>query len=163
MTAEKDQKKSAQKCFDAVGLDPDSYRIGHTKARHLYLILFPVISVIASHTTIDTRPYHRYFNTFNTNISVFSVKHYTTFCIHELWIIFFFGCCCCLVWYQSQLIPFIISCFLFSYWKSYEKCVLGLNDFLNDSTLKCILIVIFKFSLLFVNEYFFVMLFWILS
>lgn len=75
----------------------------------------------------------------------------------------FFGCCCCLVWYQSQLIPFIISCFLFSYWKSYEKCVLGLNDFLNDSTLKCILIVIFKFSLLFVNEYFFVMLFWILS
>lgn len=38
MTAEKDQKKAAQKCFDAVGLDPDSYRIGHTKARY-YTIL----------------------------------------------------------------------------------------------------------------------------
>lgn len=34
MTAEKDQKKAAQKCFDAVGLDPDMYRIGHTKARY---------------------------------------------------------------------------------------------------------------------------------
>ncbi|XP_031624288.1 myosin heavy chain, muscle isoform X20 [Contarinia nasturtii] len=31
MTAEKDQKKAAQKCFDSVGLDPDMYRIGHTK------------------------------------------------------------------------------------------------------------------------------------
>lgn len=38
MTAEKDQKKAAQKCFDSVGLDPDSYRIGHTKARY-YTIL----------------------------------------------------------------------------------------------------------------------------
>lgn len=36
MTAEKDQKKAAQKCFDSVGLDPDSYRIGHTKARILF-------------------------------------------------------------------------------------------------------------------------------
>lgn len=33
MTAEKDQKKSASKCFESIGLDPDSYRIGHTKAR----------------------------------------------------------------------------------------------------------------------------------
>lgn len=32
MTAEKDQKKAAQKCFESIGLDPDSYRIGHTKA-----------------------------------------------------------------------------------------------------------------------------------
>lgn len=38
MTAEKDQKKAAQKCFDVVGLDPDMYRIGHTKARY-YTIL----------------------------------------------------------------------------------------------------------------------------
>ena len=34
MTAEKDPKKAAKKCFDSVGLDPDSYRIGHTKARY---------------------------------------------------------------------------------------------------------------------------------
>lgn len=33
MTAAKDQKVAAQKCFDACQLDPDMYRIGHTKAR----------------------------------------------------------------------------------------------------------------------------------
>ena len=32
MTAEKDPKIAAAKCFDSIGLDPDSYRIGHTKA-----------------------------------------------------------------------------------------------------------------------------------
>ncbi|XP_074106350.1 myosin heavy chain isoform X15 [Cotesia typhae] len=31
MTEETDPKKAAQKCFDACGLDPDLYRIGHTK------------------------------------------------------------------------------------------------------------------------------------
>lgn len=31
MTAEKDPKKAAQKCFDAIQLDADNYRIGHTK------------------------------------------------------------------------------------------------------------------------------------
>ncbi|XP_065090266.1 myosin heavy chain, muscle isoform X27 [Ochlerotatus camptorhynchus] len=31
MQAEADPKISAQHCFDAIGLDPDSYRIGHTK------------------------------------------------------------------------------------------------------------------------------------
>lgn len=42
MTNEKDQKKAAQKCFDSVGLDPDLYRIGHTKARYFFnLIFFP--------------------------------------------------------------------------------------------------------------------------
>lgn len=35
MTAAKDQKVAAQKCFDACQLDPDMYRIGHTKARIL--------------------------------------------------------------------------------------------------------------------------------
>lgn len=35
MTEETDQKKGAFKCFDSIGLDPDSYRIGHTKARTL--------------------------------------------------------------------------------------------------------------------------------
>ena len=32
MAAESDPKKSAQLCFDACELDPDMYRIGHTKA-----------------------------------------------------------------------------------------------------------------------------------
>lgn len=32
MANEPDPKKAAQKCFDEVGLDPDMYRIGHTKA-----------------------------------------------------------------------------------------------------------------------------------
>ncbi|XP_068992450.1 myosin heavy chain, muscle isoform X16 [Neodiprion pinetum] len=31
MTAEKDPKVGAAKCFELIGLDPDSYRIGHTK------------------------------------------------------------------------------------------------------------------------------------
>lgn len=33
MTAEKDPKKAAAKCFESIALDPESYRIGHTKAR----------------------------------------------------------------------------------------------------------------------------------
>lgn len=32
MTAEADPKVAASKCLEAVGLDPDSYRCGHTKA-----------------------------------------------------------------------------------------------------------------------------------
>lgn len=52
MTAEKDQKKSAQKCFDAVGLDPDMYRIGHTKARNIQKIcLFCFYSRSVSNVT----------------------------------------------------------------------------------------------------------------
>lgn len=35
MTAEKDPKEAARKCLEEVGLDPESYRIGHTKARKL--------------------------------------------------------------------------------------------------------------------------------
>lgn len=33
MQAEKDPKEAARKCLEAVELDPESYRIGHTKAR----------------------------------------------------------------------------------------------------------------------------------
>lgn len=33
MTAEKDPKEAARKCLESVELDPESYRIGHTKAR----------------------------------------------------------------------------------------------------------------------------------
>lgn len=36
MTAEKDPKIAAAKCFDSIGLDPDSYRIGHTKASRIW-------------------------------------------------------------------------------------------------------------------------------
>jgi hypothetical protein len=33
MEKEEDPKIAAAKCFEEIGLDPDSYRIGHTKAR----------------------------------------------------------------------------------------------------------------------------------
>lgn len=32
MAAQKEPKNGAAKCFEEIGLDPDSYRIGHTKA-----------------------------------------------------------------------------------------------------------------------------------
>ena len=32
MTAEKDPKIAAAKCLESTELDPDTYRIGHTKA-----------------------------------------------------------------------------------------------------------------------------------
>jgi len=32
MAAQSDPKIAAAKCFEEIGLDPDSYRIGHTKA-----------------------------------------------------------------------------------------------------------------------------------
>jgi hypothetical protein len=35
MTNEPDPKKSAKICFDGIGLDPELYRIGHTKASNL--------------------------------------------------------------------------------------------------------------------------------
>ena len=40
MYAEKEPKNAAAKCFEEIGLDPDSYRIGHTKARKIYLKVF---------------------------------------------------------------------------------------------------------------------------
>ena len=35
MAAEADPKKAAARCFEEIGLDPDSYRIGHTKASYI--------------------------------------------------------------------------------------------------------------------------------
>jgi hypothetical protein len=32
MCAEKEPKNAAKVCFDSIGLDPELYRIGHTKA-----------------------------------------------------------------------------------------------------------------------------------
>lgn len=46
MTEETDPKKAAQKCFDACGLDPDLYRIGHTKASHENRLPLKCLSVI---------------------------------------------------------------------------------------------------------------------
>lgn len=45
MTQETDPKKAAQKCFDDCGLDPDLYRIGHTKASHEYSIINECLSI----------------------------------------------------------------------------------------------------------------------
>lgn len=38
MTAEKDPKKAAAKCFEGIELDSESYRIGHTKVRFLHIV-----------------------------------------------------------------------------------------------------------------------------
>lgn len=35
MTAEKDPREAAKKCLELNELDPESYRIGHTKARKI--------------------------------------------------------------------------------------------------------------------------------
>lgn len=36
MAAEKDLKKAAEVCLDVTKLDPEMYRLGHTKARKLF-------------------------------------------------------------------------------------------------------------------------------
>lgn len=36
MQAEKDLKKGAAICLDVTKLDPEMYRLGHTKARNLF-------------------------------------------------------------------------------------------------------------------------------
>lgn len=38
MTAEKDPREAAKKCLELNELDPESYRIGHTKARNKFPI-----------------------------------------------------------------------------------------------------------------------------
>lgn len=43
MAAEKEAKEAARKCLEEIGLDPDSYRVGHTKAR---------LSLVLSHLVI---------------------------------------------------------------------------------------------------------------
>lgn len=40
MQAEKDLKKAAGICLESTGLDPDFYRLGHTKARTTFLLDF---------------------------------------------------------------------------------------------------------------------------
>lgn len=43
MQAEKDPKKSAGACLESTKLDPDFYRLGHTKARITWLNFFIII------------------------------------------------------------------------------------------------------------------------
>lgn len=43
MAAEPDPKTSAAKCLQEVQLDPESYRIGHTKASYRRQSIFPII------------------------------------------------------------------------------------------------------------------------
>jgi hypothetical protein len=40
MAAEKDIKKAAGICLEAVALDPEMYRLGHTKARIYFFTYF---------------------------------------------------------------------------------------------------------------------------
>jgi myosin heavy chain 6/7 len=40
MQAEKDVKKAAGGCLDTIKLDPDLYRLGHTKARTSSILSF---------------------------------------------------------------------------------------------------------------------------
>lgn len=44
MANEEDPKKAAKGCFDSIGLDPELYRIGHTKARYFALCEFSPFS-----------------------------------------------------------------------------------------------------------------------
>ena len=46
MTNEKDPKISAKICFDTIELDPELYRIGHTKARKKHLCEFQFIEFV---------------------------------------------------------------------------------------------------------------------
>lgn len=41
MDKEADPKTAASKCLEEVGLDPESYRIGHTKARWVKPVVVP--------------------------------------------------------------------------------------------------------------------------
>jgi hypothetical protein len=41
MEKEADPKVAASKCLEEVGLDPESYRIGHTKARWVTPVVVP--------------------------------------------------------------------------------------------------------------------------
>lgn len=45
MTNEKDPKISAKICFDSIGLDPELYRIGHTKASKIPLLWFCIFDL----------------------------------------------------------------------------------------------------------------------
>ena len=44
MQAEKDIKKAAGVCLEAVALDPEMYRLGHTKARNIFYFFLSTYS-----------------------------------------------------------------------------------------------------------------------
>lgn len=46
MSAEKDPREAAKKCLEINELDPESYRIGHTKARKYWVLCRRVVEVL---------------------------------------------------------------------------------------------------------------------
>lgn len=46
MTEEKDPKVAAKICFDKIGLDPELYRIGHTKASENPEMSFCIFAIL---------------------------------------------------------------------------------------------------------------------
>lgn len=91
MTKEKDPKKAAGKCLESVGLDPDMYRIGHTKAGFIFKIfkLFPhlVFEFISFKISLFEIYFHfMYLRTF-ANSPVFVDFQFSYWCIQYL----FFG------------------------------------------------------------------------
>jgi hypothetical protein len=50
MEKEADPKVAAAKCFEEIALDPESYRIGHTKARWVT----PLVAVVPT----PNHPFH---------------------------------------------------------------------------------------------------------
>lgn len=66
MAAEKDPKEAARKCLEEIGLDPDGYRVGHTKARveplcrnftNLVYCYFVKVFVIVLCCPVISKPY----------------------------------------------------------------------------------------------------------
>lgn len=80
MYNEKEPKNAAKLCFDKIGLDPDLYRIGHTKARKntkntpdFFLdFFFPKIEPLSEsnttpHVSIDFLPHFSFIEAFFSN------------------------------------------------------------------------------------------------
>jgi len=88
MAAEKVAKNAAAKCLEAVGLDPDMYRIGHTKARFPFFIFTFRFASECPHSNCMTSV------SFNLNPHLFSPR-----CMYHMYhvlanqIQFQFQCC----------------------------------------------------------------------
>lgn len=91
MTNEKDPKNSAKICFDSIGLDPELYRIGHTKASQTPSFGFHDFEVFLDpthcrHSLFSFKHFFwlphalKYFNFFNPYYELF---HFTAWRIFE--------------------------------------------------------------------------------
>lgn len=78
MTNEKDPKVSAKICFDAIGLDPELYRIGHTKASwntlSWILTCFPRLDFVFFEVFLWT-PFPLGFENFSALKSIYSAPY----------------------------------------------------------------------------------------